>query len=190
MMSTVTSTMTSTATSNGTSPVTNTLTYATFGTPAGPFTVVADERDVVHASGFTDDPSFLVGLLPAGVEVAGPGEHAAVEAKVGAYFEGDLAALDDVAVEYRVSGPFRHKAWDAMRAVKAGSTISYTELAATAGNPKAVRAAGSACATNPIALFVPCHRIIRSDGSSHGFLYGLECKATLLAHERAGASAA
>jgi methylated-DNA-[protein]-cysteine S-methyltransferase len=163
----------------------STLTYTTFTTPAGPFTVVADEDDVVHASGFTDDPGFLTGMLPAGTGAPEPARHAAIETSVAAYFDGDLAALDGVAVSYRPGGPFRRKAWDAMRAVEPGTTISYTELAATAGNPKAVRAAGSACATNPIALFVPCHRIIRSDGSSHGFLYGLECKATLLAHEKA-----
>jgi methylated-DNA-[protein]-cysteine S-methyltransferase len=162
----------------------STLTYDTFQTPAGPFTVVADENDVVHASGFTDDPGFLTGLLPAGTAAPAAGDHATVEAGVAAYFAGDLGAIDGVAVSYRPGGPFRRKAWDAMRAVKPGTTISYTELAATAGNPKAVRAAGSACAANPIALFVPCHRIIRSDGSSHGFLYGLECKATLLAHEK------
>lgn len=163
----------------------STLTYDTFDTPAGPFTVVADENDVVHASGFTADPGFLTGLLPAGTEAPEAAPHAAIGSSVTAYFAGDLGALDRVAVSYRPGGPFRQKAWDAMRAVKPGTTISYTELAATAGNPKAGRAAGSACATNPIALFVPCHRIIRGDGSSHGFLYGLECKATLLAHEKA-----
>lgn len=162
----------------------STLTYATFNTPAGPFTVVADQDDVVHASGFTDDPGFLTGLLPARTGAPEPARHDSIGSSVEAYFGGDLAALDRVTVSYRPGGPFRRKAWDAMRAVKPGTTISYTELAATAGNPKAVRAAGSACATNPIALFVPCHRIIRSDGSSHGFLYGLECKATLLAHEK------
>ena len=104
--------------------------------------------------------------------------------RVAAYFAGDLAALDDVTSSTAPTGPFRTAAWDAMRAVKAGDTISYTELAATAGNPAAVRAAGSACASNAIALFVPCHRIVRSDGSSKNFLYGLECKATLLAHEK------
>jgi methylated-DNA-[protein]-cysteine S-methyltransferase len=160
----------------------STLTYTTIPTPAGPFTVLADGRDTVHAAGFTDDPAFLSGML--GATPPEPGRHDDIAEKVQAYFDGDLDAIDDVTVAYRATGPFRTKAWDAMRAVKPGSTISYTELAATAGNPNAVRAAGSACASNPIALFVPCHRIVRSDGSSKNFLYGLECKATLLAHEQ------
>ncbi|NUR31754.1 MAG: methylated-DNA--[protein]-cysteine S-methyltransferase [Catenulispora sp.] len=160
----------------------STLTYTTIPTPAGPFTVLADGDETVHAAGFTDDPAFLSGML--GAAPPEPGRHDAVAEKVRAYFDGDLDAIDDVAIVYRATGPFRTKAWDAMRAVKAGSTISYTELAATAGNPNAVRAAGSACASNAIALFVPCHRIVRSDGSSKNFLYGLECKATLLAHEQ------
>jgi methylated-DNA-[protein]-cysteine S-methyltransferase len=166
---------------------TSTLTYTTIPTPAGPFTVLADGHDTVHAAGFTDDPGFLAGLL--GGAPLEPGPHDDVAEKVLAYFDGDLHAIDDVAIAYRATGPFRTKAWDAMRAVKAGSTISYTQLAATAGNPNAVRAAGSACASNPIALFVPCHRIVRSDGSSKNFLYGLECKATLLAHEQQHAAA-
>ncbi|GAA2032386.1 methylated-DNA--[protein]-cysteine S-methyltransferase [Catenulispora yoronensis] len=160
----------------------STLTYATIATPAGPFTVVADAEDTVHAAGFTDDPAFLAGLL--GTAVPEPGPHEDVSKKVHAYFDGDLGAIDDVTIAYRATGPFRTRAWDAMRTVEPGRTISYTQLAATAGNPNAVRAAGSACASNPIALFVPCHRIVRSDGSSKNFLYGLECKATLLAHEK------
>ena len=160
----------------------STLTYTTIPTPAGPFTVVADADDTVHAAGFTADPTFLAGMLNA--PVPEEGAHDRVAERVDAYFAGDLAALDDVTVVYRATGPFRTAAWDAMRAVKAGDTISYTQLAATAGNPNAVRAAGSACASNAIALFVPCHRIVRSDGSSKNFLYGLECKAVLLAHEK------
>lgn len=165
----------------------STLTYSTIPTPAGPFTVLADADDTVHAAGFTPDPAFLAGMLNA--PVPEQGAHDRVAERVAAYFAGDLTALDDVTVLYRPTGPFRTAAWDAMRAVKAGDTISYTELAATAGNPAAVRAAGSACASNAIALFVPCHRIVRSDGSSKNFLYGLECKATLLAHEKQHAGA-
>ena len=80
--------------------------------------------------------------------------------------------------------PGRQRLWDAMRAVPAGTTISYTELAARAGQPSAPRAAGAACAANLIALVIPCHRIVGSDGSLHGYYYGLPCKEWLLAHER------
>jgi len=74
-------------------------------------------------------------------------------------------------------------AWIASRTVSAGTTTSYTGLAALAGRPNAVRAAGSACAKNLVAPFVPCHRILRTDGSLGGYYYGLPVKAALLAHE-------
>ena len=64
-----------------------------------------------------------------------------------------------------------------------GTTVSYAELAARAGGPRAVRAAGSACARNAICLFVPCHRIVRSDGGLGGYYYGLATKQRLLEHE-------
>src|SRR5262249_8984518 len=75
--------------------------------------------------------------------------------------------------------------WDAMRAVPAGTTISYAELAARAGQPTAPRAAGAACAANLIAPVIPCHRIVGRDGSLHGYYYGLPCKERLLAHQAA-----
>ena len=71
-----------------------------------------------------------------------------------------------------------------MRQVRPGSTVTYTELAGSAGNPRAARAAGAACAKNLVPLVVPCHRIVRSDGSLGGYYYGLAIKRWLLAHER------
>jgi methylated-DNA-[protein]-cysteine S-methyltransferase len=81
-------------------------------------------------------------------------------------------------------GAFRQAAWKVMREVPAGEVISYAELAARAGNPDAVRAAGSACATNMVAPIVPCHRIVRTGGALGGYYYGLGVKEWLLAHER------
>ncbi|HVE25154.1 MAG TPA: methylated-DNA--[protein]-cysteine S-methyltransferase, partial [Sporichthya sp.] len=66
-----------------------------------------------------------------------------------------------------------------------GRTESYAEVAAGAGNPRAVRAVGTACATNPLVVVVPCHRVVRSDGSAGGYAGGVEAKATLLALEAA-----
>ncbi len=70
-----------------------------------------------------------------------------------------------------------------MRSIPPGQTWSYARLAAEAGRPTAVRAAGSACARNLVAPFVPCHRVVRSDGSLGGYAYGLDIKRALLAHE-------
>ena len=87
-----------------------------------------------------------------------------------------------IAVEQR-GGPFLETAWVALRAVPAGSTVSYTGLAAAAGRPEAVRAAASACARNAAALFVPCHRVVRTDGTLGGYRWGLDVKRSLIAHE-------
>lgn len=77
------------------------------------------------------------------------------------------------------------KVWKALREIPAGQTRTYAEVAATIGEPRAIRAVASACARNPVALTVPCHRVIRGDGSLAGYAWGLEVKASLLEAERA-----
>ena len=79
------------------------------------------------------------------------------------------------------------EAWEVLRTVPAGAPVTYAEFAAKAGRPDAVRAAAGACARNAAALFVPCHRVIRTGGGLGGFRYGLEVKRWLLDHETAGA---
>jgi methylated-DNA-[protein]-cysteine S-methyltransferase len=101
-----------------------------------------------------------------------------------AYARGDLTALDEVTVR-QPGGPFMQRAWEQLRGVTPGETDSYAGLAARAGSATAVRAAGQACARNRVAPFVPCHRIVRTDGSLGGYAYGLPVKAALLAHEGA-----
>jgi methylated-DNA-[protein]-cysteine S-methyltransferase len=107
-----------------------------------------------------------------------------LSAGVAAYFDGDLAAMDDLPVS-QPGGDFHQAAWKVMREVPAGETITYAELARHAGNPKAVRAAASACARNLIAPIVPCHRILRTGGALGGYYYGLDTKTWLLNHEAA-----
>jgi len=75
--------------------------------------------------------------------------------------------------------------WRALQKIPLGKTASYTEIAAALGRPKAVRAVAQACAANKVALLVPCHRVIRSDGELGGYRWGLERKRALLARERA-----
>ena len=98
---------------------------------------------------------------------------------------GDLSAIDDVPVRQR-SGAFLEHAWDVLRTVPAGAPVTYTEYAAKSGRPTAIRAAASACARNAAALFVPCHRVLRTDGTLGGFRWGLPVKRALLEHERWG----
>lgn len=178
-------------------PPQNSLHHASFSTPDGPFSVVANDSHVL-ASGWTWDIGSLVELIhpalreadPApGDQAAGPGQgsvltHAA-EA-VADYYAGDTAALDSVPVAQR-SGPFREQAWEVLRQVAPGAPLTYASYAQRAGRPAAVRAAAGACAMNAAALFVPCHRVIRTDGGLGGFRYGVQIKESLLRREAAPA---
>lgn len=101
-----------------------------------------------------------------------------------AYAAGELAAVDELPVA-QPETPFRGEVWRALRQVAAGRAVTYTELAARAGRPSAVRAAASGCANNLVALVVPCHRIVRTDGGLGGYLFGVEIKERLLQHEGA-----
>ena len=153
-------------------------------TTDGPFTILAQDG-VVLSSGWTDKPGNLTGqvhptLRPATLElVTGLG---GISDAVEAFYAGDPGPAMQVPVR-QVSGPFRSHAWDVLREVRPGAPVTYTQYAELAGNPKAVRAAASACAFNAAALFVPCHRVIRTDGSLGGFRWGLPIKQSLLARE-------
>ena len=98
------------------------------------------------------------------------------------YVAGDVSALDGIRVEAHGT-PFQQRVWEALRTIPAGTTCSYGELAARVGAPGAVRAVGTANGANPVWLAVPCHRVVRSDGSLGGYGGGVERKAWLLAHE-------
>ncbi len=104
-----------------------------------------------------------------------------------AYFGGDLGALDSLTVGARGT-PFQHEVWDQLRRIPVGTTVSYGDLARRIGRPNAPRAVGMANASNPIALIVPCHRVIRTGGALGGYAFGLDCKRWLLAHEAPAAS--
>ena len=99
------------------------------------------------------------------------------------YFAGDLALLDTIPVELNGT-PFQKTVWTALRRIPCGSTISYAELARRIGEPRAVRAVGTANGANPVAVIVPCHRVIGADGSLTGYGGGLDRKRWLLAHEK------
>ncbi len=100
------------------------------------------------------------------------------------YFDGDISAINGISVR-QPGAPFSQAAWKAMRKVKSGKVLSYADLAERAGSPAAVRAAGSACAKNAIALVIPCHRIVKTGGALGNYAYGLSKKEWLLAHEGA-----
>ena len=107
-----------------------------------------------------------------------------VRGAVEAYFDGDAQALDGLAVKTGGTA-FQRSVWAALRDIPAGETRSYGQLAAAIGSPRAVRAAGLANGQNPIAVIVPCHRVIGANGTLTGYAGGLERKKWLLAHEAA-----
>lgn len=98
------------------------------------------------------------------------------------YFDGDLGVIDRIAVEMNGT-PFQKRVWDALRQVPAGKTATYAEIAVLIGSPAAVRAVGAANGANPVAVVVPCHRIIGSNGTLTGYGGGLKRKEWLLRHE-------
>ena len=100
------------------------------------------------------------------------------------YFEGDVNALNSILVR-QPGATFSQAAWKAMRKIKPGKVLSYTDLAVRAGSPAAVRAAGSACAKNAITVIVPCHRIVKTGGALGNYAFGLAKKEWLLRHEGA-----
>jgi methylated-DNA-[protein]-cysteine S-methyltransferase len=158
---------------------------ATIPTPTGPFTIIADPDGAVLASGWTASTDDLLPVIAPALRPAAltPRQDlgAATKAAV-AYHDGDLTAIDTVEVR-QSSGPYIQHAWEILRTVPAGEPVSYTEFAARSGRPEAIRAAASACARNAAALFVPCHRVFRADGTLGGFRWGLPVKRWLLDHE-------
>jgi methylated-DNA-[protein]-cysteine S-methyltransferase len=149
--------------------------------------LVSDEDDALYAMDFGSFRPCTRSLLarrfdrPEIVRSKRPSSHVA---RLRAYFQGDLSAFDDARLALRGT-PFQLAAWSALRRVRPGTTASYADIARAIGRPKAVRAVGAANRSNPIAIVVPCHRVIGSSGSLTGYGGGLERKRFLLAHEAA-----
>ncbi|WP_328388056.1 methylated-DNA--[protein]-cysteine S-methyltransferase [Nocardia sp. NBC_00416] len=165
-----------------TATLTRTADIATVDTVLGPFTTIVDSDGAVLAAGWTAEPEALRTVVhpilrPDALRTRR--DLGAVTDAVIAYHRGDLTAIDTVVVR-QWSGEFLRHAWDVLRTVPAGNPITYTAFAARAGRPAATRAAASACARNAAALFVPCHRVLRTDGTLGGFRWGLEIKRRLI----------
>jgi methylated-DNA-[protein]-cysteine S-methyltransferase len=161
-----------------------TVEATTLSTPAGDLTLLARDG-ILIAAGFADLATMAARIDDEEVVLQkslGPLSDAMT-----AYVAGDVHAIDDLPVE-QPGGEFFQACWKVMREVPAGETITYAELAERAGRPKAVRAAGSACARNLIAPIVPCHRVRRTGEALGGYYYGLTTKQWLLEHESEAAS--
>ena len=161
--------------------------YATTDSPVGPLLLAATPAGVVRVSfareGFDDVLVALAAQISPRVLEA-PRRLDATRRQLEEYFEGRRTAFE-VPLDHRLSRGFRARALDAIAAIPFGHTGTYSSIAAAAGSPRAVRAAGTACATNPIPLLVPCHRVVRSDGSMGLYGGGVANKRLLLEHEHA-----
>ena len=162
-----------------------TLTLDRVPTPVGEVLLVTGPEGAVRALDFADYQDRMLRLVgrhsPGATLVVGRAP-ASMRAAVEAYFAGDVRALETLPV--KTGGTlFQKTVWAALRAIPAGETRSYGQLAAAIGAPKAVRAAGLANGQNPVALIVPCHRVIGANGTLTGYAGGLERKRWLLAHE-------
>jgi methylated-DNA-[protein]-cysteine S-methyltransferase len=157
----------------------------TTSTPDGDFHMIIDQDDIVRASGFgsIDD---LATRLPdelRGITIEPVADHP-YQSHITDYFNGDASALDRIA-HGQTGTEFQQKVWQAISAIGHGKTLSYKQLADASGNPAAIRAAGTICGLNKLVLLVPCHRVLKSDGSIGSYLYGPTIKESLLRREGA-----
>jgi methylated-DNA-[protein]-cysteine S-methyltransferase len=155
-------------------------------TPIGEVAVVASSEALV-ALDFVDCGARMDHLIASrfgAAELQTVLDPAGFSARVRAYFSGTLDALEDVSVKTGGT-PFQREVWRALRSVPVGETTSYGEIAASLDRASAARAVGAANAANLIALAIPCHRVIGSDGSLTGYAGGVERKRWLLRHEKA-----
>jgi AraC family transcriptional regulator of adaptative response/methylated-DNA-[protein]-cysteine methyltransferase len=164
-----------------------TITFAMVPTPLGRMLVAATERGLC-AVRFGDSASELERDLRNEFHAA---ELHRDDAALRRYIEPLLAALNgekttiDLPLDVRATA-FQQRVWETLRHIPRGETRSYTEIAREIGDPNAVRAVARACASNPVALAVPCHRVVRSDGDLAGYRWGIERKKRLLAAEESG----
>lgn len=161
--------------------------YRRLESPIGRVLVAATPRGLVRvafANESTDDVlvELSTQLSPRVLEANRPLDDVARQLEE--YFRGARQSFE-LPIDFALSRGYRRTVLAHLTTIPFGATESYTQVAAATGNPKAVRAAGSACATNPIPLIVPCHRVLRSDGSLGGYRGGLEAKRLLLDLEAA-----
>ena len=158
-----------------------TIRYAVTDTSLGPMLVAATEKGVCRVS-FNEGRAALEARFPAAELIEGDADFGELLQRVVDAVEQPGIAHD---IPLDVQGTaFQQRVWAELRRIPPGETRSYAEVAAAAGKPKAVRAAGSANGANNVAVLIPCHRVVRSDGSLGGYAYGSDIKRELLARER------
>lgn len=159
----------------------------TVDSPVGPLLLAATPRGLVRVAYAVEDHDAVLQSLADRISprvLAAPARLDRAASQLEEYFSG-LRRAFDLPIDWRLSSGFRLDVLHRLADIEYGRTASYAAVAVLAGSPKAVRAVGTACATNPLPVVVPCHRVVRSDGASGGYLGGADAKRLLLALEAA-----
>lgn len=161
--------------------------YTTVDTPVGRLLLAATDAGLVRVAFESEGLEQVLETLSTRVSpriLKSPGRLDAAARQLEEYFSGQRTSFE-LTLDHRLSSGFRQVVQQYLPQIGYGHTQTYREVAELVGNPKAVRAVGSACATNPLPVVVPCHRVLRTDGTLGGYIGGLEAKSALLALEHA-----
>jgi methylated-DNA-[protein]-cysteine S-methyltransferase len=161
--------------------------YRTIDSPVGPLLLAATEHGLVRIAFVSDGYDQVLEMLAGQVSpriLRDPRRLDAAARELDQYFEKRRTTFD-LPLDLRLSSGFRRAVLAQLREIEYGKTASYARVAEAAGRPNAVRAVGTACATNPLPIVIPCHRVVRSDGTMGGYAGGPDAKRTLLALETA-----
>lgn len=163
------------------------IAYATIDTPVGTLLLAATEQGLVRVAYSSQDHERVLEQLAAEISprvLYAPERLQDARRQLDEYFAGQRKQFN-LELDNRLAPGFRRSVLSQLTSIAYGRTVSYAKLAGMAGNPKAVRAVGTACGANPLPVVVPCHRIVRSDGSPGGYVGGAEAKRILLKLEGA-----
>jgi methylated-DNA-[protein]-cysteine S-methyltransferase len=158
------------------------IAYANVDSPFGPLLLASTPRGLVRINLPAYDPEETLEELATKVSprvLEAPAKLDEVRRELDLYFEGKLTEFD-LPIDWQLTGGFRGKVQRAINRIPYGQTRTYMDMARSAGNERAVRAAGTACGSNPIPIVVPCHRVLRSGGGLGGYGGGLPMKEELL----------
>lgn len=161
--------------------------YRTVDTPVGSLLLAATERGLIRVAFACEDHDAVLEDLATRIGpriLRAPARLDAVATQLEEYFSGTRTGFS-VPLDHTLSTPFRRIVQEFLPHIGYGHTLTYREVAGRVGNPRAMRAVGSACATNPLPIVLPCHRVLRTDGGLGGYIGGLEAKTTLLELEHA-----
>jgi methylated-DNA-[protein]-cysteine S-methyltransferase len=166
------------------------IAYRTVDSPVGTLLLAATDQGLVRVAYQVEHHDQVLQTLAQRVSpriLHAPRRLDQVARQLAEYFKGERREFV-LPLDFRLAHGFRREVLSRLRMINYGRTESYSQVAAATGHPRAVRAVGTACATNPLPVIVPCHRVLRSDGKLGGYIGGLQTKAALLSLEAAGES--